>query len=287
MFWSCNKSKRFETTNKFSIWFLSSLHIFKFTFWNSICKKILFKTIYKDISSPEFEKYLHFDGIRTIRPKSTFQVEGVRAARCAPVLCTDFRSEHDDDGDEEVVEAARWQRRRRRPRPHGHPRYGPSSAHLVSPHPFAWGPAISGSLKLFVARRRDLHAEQEELVRSLEQKQAHESRRWRVRAAANSRPIRLRVWRSCYGRWFNSIRFWCSRSMVISCLCSACLRGSSLVMRPFSCTPASTMPGLPGSWLVACSFLFYFLTLCFASHIDRLRCSMLAFEWCMTWIGLW
>jgi hypothetical protein len=65
--------------------------------------------------------------------------------------------------------------------------------------------------------------EQEELVRSLEQKQAHTSRRWRVRATANSRPIRLRVWGVL--RWvmvrFNSI--WCSRSIIIlACAARLC-----------------------------------------------------------------
>jgi hypothetical protein len=42
----------------------------------------------------------------------------------------------------------------------------------------------------------------------------------------------------------------------LSCLCSASLRGSSSGTRPSSSTPASTMPGLPGNWLVACSCLF-------------------------------
>jgi hypothetical protein len=79
--------------------------------------------------------------------------------------------------------------------------------HLVSPHPScARVSATADSLSplpLLLGCRFDLHAEQEELVRSLEQKQAHHSRRWRVRATANSRSIRLRVWKSCDGGRFD------------------------------------------------------------------------------------
>lgn len=98
-------------------------------------------------------------------------------------------------------------------------------------------------------------ADQEEMVRSLEQKQAQQSRRWRVRAHCRS-PI-------SFGLGFcfvDSIRFGgppCSRpDPAMACcslcvvLCSASSPGSSSATRPSSSTPAFTMRRPRGNWLV-------------------------------------
>ena len=173
--------------------------------------------------------------------------------------CTDLRSEDGDDGDEEMVEAARRQRRRRRPRPHGHPRYVLSCPPPISPRPScARVPATADSLNplsLLLARRFDLHAEQEELVRSLEQKQAHHSRRWRVRATAKSRAIRLRVWTSCDRGRFDSIRFGAhARSLFLACAACLCripprLRGLPRLLQLPPC-----LVSLGAGWLLVAVF---------------------------------
>ena len=97
-------------------------------------------------------------------------------------------------------------------------------------------------------------AEQEELVRSLEQKQAQQSRRWRVRFrfhdSFDMTVIRMRDLAMGAGRWFLS-RFGDSVLTSPTVLRSASSRGSSWVTRPSWSTPASTTPGLLGSWLVA------------------------------------
>lgn len=114
------------------------------------------------------------------------------------------------------------------------------------------------------------YAEQEELVRSLEQKQAQQSRRWRVRFWL---PIgsawRLGGGRSCRGRRDVVFvpRFGDFVLTSPTVLRSASSRGSYWVTRPSWSTPASTMPGLPGSWLVAYSYLVItcFFSLCFVA----------------------
>lgn len=150
-----------------------------------------------------------------------------------------------------MVEAPRRRRRRRRgrrrrPHPDGHPRCAPSHARAVLlPQP---------SL-VVITPVRGLRADQEEMVRSLEQKQAQQSRRWRVRAHCRS-PI-------SFGLGFcfvDSIRFGgppCSRpDPAMACcslcvvLCSASSPGSSSATRPSSSTPAFTMRRPRGNWLV-------------------------------------
>jgi hypothetical protein len=159
------------------------------------------------------------------------------------------------------VGAARRPRRWcRRPRPHGYPRYAVPARESISPSLLLWGVGflVLGAsdytsrssfcwLPWCARRARGAGSDAGEEAGAAEPSLEGPSHSRFIQFQSNigmKKPVR------CLGRWFET-RF---RDFLLTSpavLCSASLWGSSWVTRHSWSTPASTTPGLPGSWSVA------------------------------------